>query len=156
MQIVLGKAFHEATSNMNIDETKMVANYNGFEIGIEKRMFMGDVIRDIVISGSGTYKVESSSDNVGCMVKLKNSLLSLEKKREILQLKIKECEDNIESARIDYEKPFAKEQELLEKVERQRELQVLLSVEDDKCLEEDNKLSESTENMSKKVKSRSI
>lgn len=146
-----GKAFHEVTANMNIDETKMVATYNGFEIGMTKRMLLGDAIREIVIAGAGIYKVESSSDNVGCMVKLKNLLLSLEKKREVLQLKIKECEDNIESARIDYEKPFAKEQELNEKLKRQIELQLLLSTDNEKDLGENV---ESKDAVTKNVKTR--
>jgi len=90
-----------------------------------------------VLRGKTEYKAELSSSPLGNMVKLENLLNGFAEIEELLQIKLEEFKRNKEQAKADYEKPFAHEQELKEKLKRQYELNTLLDLENGRVIDAD-------------------
>lgn len=123
-----GEAFFEACANLMLDETRMVGFYDGFEIGMHKAQILGDYEKEIVLKGERTYCTSISSDAVGCMVKLKNIVKSFEKRKAELEQKIALLNSNLAQAKADFNKTFPEEEALMEYMARQKELDMLLTV----------------------------
>lgn len=124
-----GTVILEAVSRCKNGETSHLGEFKGFELLVEKN-FIG--VNYLVLRGKTDYKTELSTSPVGNMVKLENLLGGMSENLDFLTEKIRQYERDLEQSRLDYEKPFAQEAELTEKIARLNELNVQLDLENGK------------------------
>ena len=124
-----GTMMLEAISKCKTGDTCTIGAFKGFELLVEKN-FMG--ANYLVLRGKTDYKAELSTSPVGNMVKLENLFNALQENEEFLLKKIEDYKNDLETSRKEYEKPFAYEEELKEKVARQYELNAQLDLENGK------------------------
>lgn len=124
----------EAVSKCKAGETTSLGSFHGFELLVEKN-FMG--VNNLALRGKTEYKVELSSSPVGNMVKLENCFNGLHENEEFLLKKIEQYQNDLEASKTEYEKPFAYEEELKEKLARQCELNAQLDLENEKAVDAD-------------------
>ncbi|HKM34816.1 MAG TPA: helicase-related protein, partial [Lachnospiraceae bacterium] len=124
-----GTMILEAISKCKTGETTAIGSFHGFDLLTEKN-FMGT--NYLVLRGKTEYKVELSTSPVGNMVKLENAFNGIYENEEFLLKKIDQYQHDLESSKLEYEKPFAYEQELKEKLARQFELNAQLDLENAK------------------------
>ena len=124
-----GTVMLEAVSRCKNGETSHLGEFKGFELLVEKN-FIG--VNYLVLRGKTDYKTELSTSPVGNMVKLENLLGGMSENLDFLTEKIRQYERDLEQSRLDYEKPFAQEAELTEKIARLNELNVQLNLENGK------------------------
>lgn len=74
--------------------------------------------------------------NIGNITRMDNALSTLEERIEKLKSKIRETEQNIESARKSWEEPFVHEESLKEKMKRQVEINMELDLTNKEKMEE--------------------
>jgi predicted RNase H-like nuclease (RuvC/YqgF family) len=86
----------------------------------------------MVLRGKTEYKAELSTSPVGSMIKLENLFNGLHENVEFLEKKIEQYHHDLDSSKEEYEKPFAYEKELQEKLARQFELNAQLDLENAK------------------------
>ena len=129
-----GTMILEAISKCKTGETTAIGCFHGFELLTEKN-FMGT--NYLVLRGKTEYKVELSTSPVGNMVKLENAFNGIYENEEFLLKKIDQYQHDLESSKLEYEKPFAYEQELKEKLARQFELNSQLDLENAKVEDAD-------------------
>lgn len=129
-----GTMLLEAVSKCKTGEITAIGSFHGFEVLVEKN-FMG--VNNLVLRGKTEYKVELSSSPVGNMVKLENCFNSLHENEEFLLKKIEQYQNDLEASKSEYEKPFAYEDELKEKLARQCELNAQLDLENEKSVDAD-------------------
>ena len=139
-----GTMMLEAISKCKAGDTCTIGAFKGFELLVEKN-FMG--ANYLVLRGKTDYKAELSTSPVGNMVKLENLFDALQENEEFLPKKIEDYKNDLEASRNEYEKPFAYEEELQEKVARQYELNTQLDLENGKV--EDMDLGGMDENIEK-------
>ncbi|MFR1223495.1 helicase-related protein [Eubacterium sp.] len=121
-----GTAMLEMLSKCKSGETYGLGSFRGFELFIEKN-YMG--INYMILRGKTEYKAEMSTSPVGNMIKLDNLFNSLSENEEFLNKKIEQYKRDLESSKEEYEKPFAYEKELKDKLNRQSELNAMLDLE---------------------------
>lgn len=129
-----GTKLLETISKCKTGETTSVGQFHGFELLVEKN-FLG--INYLLLRGKTEYKVELSTSPVGNMVKLENSFAGIHENEDFLLKKIEQYENDMEASKIEYEKPFAYEEELQEKLARQCELNAQLDLENAKSVDAD-------------------
>lgn len=104
-----------------------IGNFKGFDISLNRDNFSDNLL----IHGKLTYKIELSDSPIGNMVKIENILNNFDKFRLESERDLEHCNRDLASAKIEIDKPFAYESELKSKLQRQSELNSLLSI--DKC-----------------------
>ena len=104
-----------------------------------KTYLLGEASKHLVVEGNGTYRVDDSSDSGGCMIRIKNLVERLDQKAEELFVKKEEVLANLKNSCIEFEKEFYREDELNEKMKRQKELEYLLSDDQEKEERENKK-----------------
>ena len=103
------------------------ASFAGFTIGVSKRLVFDDVDATITISGNGKYTINGSIDgDIGNIIRIQNGLKKLDDELDSCRNRLQEVEAAIESTRIEFEKPFSKEEELSRLLVRKAELDELL------------------------------
>lgn len=122
-----GEILAGLASGLNIDEKRVVGAFYGFRVSVEKRYFLGNVQVYLQISANGTYEAEMSNDSVGNMVRLENLINSLDRKKEEIEKRLSEIQENLKNSRIEVDREFSRENELQTKIKRQTELNMLLS-----------------------------
>ena len=121
-----GTAMLKMLSRCKSGDTYGLGSFRGFELLIEKN-YMG--VNYMILRGKTEYKVEMSTSPVGNMIKLDNLFNSLNENEEFLIKKIEQYKRDLESSKAEYEKPFAYEKELKDKLKRQAELNAMLDLE---------------------------
>ena len=121
-----GTTMLEAISKCKNGETTHLGEFKGFELLVEKN-FIG--VNYMVLRGKTDHKAELSTSPVGNMVKLENLLGGMAEELDFLTKKIEQYERDLEQSKLEYEKPFAQEAELSEKIARLNELNVQLDLE---------------------------
>ena len=129
-----GAVMLEAVSKCKTGETTALGSFHGFDLLVEKN-FMGT--NYLILRGRTEYKVELSTSPVGNMVKLENCFNGIHENEEYLLKKIEQYENDLVASKEEYEKPFAHEEELKEKLSRQFELNALLDLENEKVADAD-------------------
>ena len=129
-----GTKLLETVSKCKTGETTLVGHFHGFELLAEKN-FLG--INYLILRGKTEYKVELSTSPVGNMVKLENSFAGIHENEDFLLKKIEQYENDMDASKAEYEKPFAYEEELQEKLARQCELNAQLDLENAKSVDAD-------------------
>ena len=121
-----GTVMLETVSKCNKGETTHIGEFKGFELLVEKN-HIG--VHYLVLRGRTDYKVDLSSSPVGNMVKLENLLGGISQNKVVLEERIAQYQRDMEQSKLEYEKPFAQEQELNEKIDRLNALNVELDLE---------------------------
>ena len=80
------------------------------------------------LCGQAKYKVELGSDPLGNLTRIENELAKLPVRLEAAQIKLAETIEQLETAKVEVQKPFTFEEELKEKSERLNALNIELNL----------------------------
>jgi len=132
-----GKYFQEMFKQIGLTSytatSEAIAEYAGFKIGISKSLLpnSNNIIYKIIITGNRKYEILASKDSdVGNIIRIQNCIKKFEEQLIELKLRLQEVVEAITSTKEEYEKPFTKELELTILLERQKELNELLTESD--------------------------
>lgn len=120
-----GAALLSARNKCGFNHAQKIGKYKGFEVLAERNVIGYDYL---VLRGRTDYKVDMSLSEVGNIVKLENRFNGIQDLIPDLEKKLEGYRMNMEQAKAEFEKPFAHEKELKEKLKRQSEINALLNV----------------------------
>ena len=84
----------------------------------------------LTLKGKLSHKVELGADALGNLQRISNALEAMPGKKEDLVQKLANVEQQLETAKAEVQKPFPKEAELQEKMERLAQLNALLNMDE--------------------------
>ena len=122
----LGKSHGSEMKTVNVSAT--VGEYAGFKMSISFEPFSHKFIMNL--KGQLTHTLEIGSDPLGNLVRINNALESMPKQLAEARIKLENVEHQLETAKIEVNKPFAQEAELAEKLERLSALNALLNMDE--------------------------
>ena len=105
-----------------------VGEYHGFTLSVSYNMFSNAF--ELTIKGKCSYKLEIGKDPVGNMQRIHNTLSSIDRKLTESEQKLETVQQQLATAQEEVKKPFPKEAELNEKIERLSELNALLNMDE--------------------------
>ena len=105
-----------------------VGEYHGFTLSASYNMFSNAF--ELTVKGKCSYKLEIGKDPVGNMQRIHNTLSSIDRKLTESEQKLETVQQQLATAQEEVKKPFPKEAELNEKMERLSELNVLLNMDE--------------------------
>ena len=103
-----------------------VGEYHGFTLSASYNMFSNAF--ELTVKGKCSYKLEIGKDPVGNMQRIHNTLFSIDRKLTESEQKLETVQQQLAIAQEEVKKPFPKEAELNEKMERLSELNALLNM----------------------------
>lgn len=146
-----GLVIIEACKDINkVKSGESIGKYAGFSISIKSDIFSNKFL--VVLKNQATYITELGNDTLGNITRINNILERIPEKLEESEAKLKNIYKQLESAKVEVQKPFLQEQELSEKQSRLAELNNILNMEekDIKEMEEkndDNSIIKKAENL---------
>ena len=105
-----------------------VGQYHGFTLSASYNMFSNAF--ELTVKGKCSYKLEIGKDPVGNMQRIHNTLFSIDRKLTESEQKLETVQQQLATAQEEVKKPFPKEAELNEKMERLSELNALLNMDE--------------------------
>ena len=105
-----------------------VGEYHGFTLSASYNMFSNAF--ELTVKGKCSYKLEIGKDPVGNMQRIHNTLSSIDRKLTESEQKLETVQQQLATAQEEVKKPFPKEAELNEKMERLFELNALLNMDE--------------------------
>ena len=105
-----------------------VGEYHGFALSASYNMFSNAF--ELTIKGKCSYKLEIGKDPIGNMQRIHNTLFSIDRKLTESKQKLETVQQQLATAQEEVKKPFPKEAELNEKMERLSELNALLNMDE--------------------------
>ena len=105
-----------------------IGEFQGFKMKVSFDSFFSKFT--INLKGSLSHEVEIGADPLGNLQRLSNALESMTGKMVEVEQKLANVEHQLETAKMEVTKPFDKEQELSEKLERLSELNALLNMDE--------------------------
>lgn len=105
-----------------------VGEYHGFTLSASYNMFSNAF--ELTVKGKCSYKLEIGKDPVGNMQRIHNTLSSIDRKLTESVQKLETVQQQLATAQEEVKKPFPKEAELNEKMERLSELNALLNMDE--------------------------
>ena len=105
-----------------------VGEYHGFTLSASYNMFSNAF--ELTIKGKCSYKLEIGKDPVGNMQRIHNTLSSIDRKLTESEQKLETVQQQLATVQEEVKKPFPKEAELNEKMERLSELNALLNMDE--------------------------
>ena len=105
-----------------------VGEYHGFTLSASYNMFSNAF--ELTVKGKCSYKLEIGKDPVGNMQRIHNTLSSIDRKLTENEQKLETVQQQLATAQEEVKKPFPKETELNEKMERLSELNALLNMDE--------------------------
>lgn len=105
-----------------------VGEYHGFTLSASYNMFSNAF--ELTVKGKCSYKLEIGKDPVGNMQRIHNTLSSIDRKLTESEQKLETVQQQFATAQEEVKKPFPKETELNEKMERLSELNALLNMDE--------------------------
>ena len=105
-----------------------VGEYHGFTLSASYNMFSNAF--ELTVKGKCSYKLEIGKDPVGNMQRIHNTLSSIDRKLTESVQKLETVQQQLVTAQEEVKKPFPKEAELNEKMERLSELNALLNMDE--------------------------
>ena len=105
-----------------------VGEYHGFTLSASYNMFSNAF--ELTVKGKCSYKLEIGKDPVGNMQRIHNTLSSIDRKLTESEQKLETIQQQLATAQEEVKKPFPKEAELNEKIERLSELNALLNMDE--------------------------
>ena len=107
-------------------ESVHVGSFRGFDVEISLSEF-GKY--SLTLKGTAEHHVELGSDALGNVLRIENTLTSLDKKLDTNRSRLVDLEQQVKNAQTELEKPFPQEAELAEKSARLIELNAELDME---------------------------
>ncbi len=105
-----------------------IGEYHGFTLSASYNMFSNAF--ELTVKGKCSYKLEIGKDPVGNMQRIHNTLSSIDRKLTESEQKLETVQQQLATAQEEVKKPFPKEAELNEKIERLSELNALLNMDE--------------------------
>ncbi|MCM1295927.1 MAG: DEAD/DEAH box helicase family protein [Muribaculaceae bacterium] len=121
-----GKAIIAACQKMNSPEPVPLGKYRGFEL--ELQFNTTERYYEVVAKGKSRHTVALGDDAGGNITRIDNLLERFEVYLEDNRRELEEVEHQFETAKVEVEKPFSREEELKEKTIRLDELNILLNL----------------------------
>ena len=100
---------------------------------------------ELRIKRKGSYRINIGKDPLGNIQRISNVLEGIEKQLDSLKQQLETVQQQFEAVQVEVEKPFAKENELAEKLERLAELNALLDIDNGNASENPDIVEESQE-----------
>ena len=146
-----GIALLEQCKNIRQSNTAIpVGEFYGFSVNLAWDSF--SMKHSAILKGALSHVVELGTDAVGNIQRISNALENMAERKKEVEQNLSNIEHQLATAQIEVTKPFPRETELKEKLERLHELNALLNLEEKGnqpvILEEEEK--ESTEELSKR------
>ena len=111
-----------------INNTAEIGEYMGFKMQATFDAFNNRYV--LSLRGAMAHDMEVGTDASGNITRINNLLDAMETRAEEARMKLSNVEHQLESAKAEVNKPFEKEQELAEKMERLSELNALLNMDE--------------------------
>ena len=105
-----------------------IGEFGGFPMSVTFDSFWNKFI--LTLKGKLSHKVELGADALGNLQRISNALEAMPGKKEDLVQKLANVEQQLETAKAEVQKPFPKEAELQEKMERLAQLNALLNMDE--------------------------
>ena len=105
-----------------------IGEYRGFKMEVSFDAFFSKFA--ITLKGQLSHKVEIGADALGNIQRLNNALEAMSPKMEEAEQQLANVQKQLETAKEEVKKPFEKEAELKEKLERLSELNALLNMDE--------------------------
>ena len=122
-----GKAILTACSSLKSKDSIAIGKYRGFAISLSYDNFSGEY--RITLKANLSHSTALGTDVFGNIIRIDNLIESLEQKLEATKAALAETQIQLQNAKAEMSKPFAKEDELAEKTRRLKELNILLNLE---------------------------
>ena len=127
-KVEAGKAIIEACKQMTTPDPISIGLYRGFQMELSFETYSKEY--RITLKNILSHMISLSSDIHGNITRLDNVLEGFEPKLQICEEQLSNTLTQIETAKIEMEKPFSKEQELQDKTTRLAELTVQLKLDE--------------------------
>lgn len=123
-----GKAILEACKTKMNPDLEEIGEYRGFKLelgfnSLEKQFTM-------TMKNKYSYSIFLGSDIYGNITRINNALDGIKDKIPDQKLRLEDIEKQLETAKIEVQKPFPKELELKEKMKKLEELNILLKIDE--------------------------
>lgn len=123
-----GKAILEACKTKTNPDLEEIGEYRGFKLelgfnSLEKQFTM-------TMKNKYSYSIFLGSDIYGNITRINNALNGIKDKIPDQKLRLEDIEKQLETAKIEVQKPFPKELELKEKMKKLEELNILLKIDE--------------------------
>lgn len=123
-----GKAILETCKTKTNPDLEEIGEYRGFKLelgfnSLEKQFTM-------TMKNKYSYSIFLGSDIYGNITRINNALDGIKDKIPDQKLRLEDIEKQLETAKIEVQKPFPKELELKEKMKKLEELNILLKIDE--------------------------
>ena len=124
-----GVALISAASGLrSVKSAGQIGEYYGFALSSEYN-FLSNTYT-MTIKGKCSYKIEFGKDTLGNIQRIHNALSAIEKKLADTEQNLETVQQQLKTAQEEVQKPFPKEAELGEKMERLAELNAMLNMDE--------------------------
>ena len=124
-----GVALLSAASGLkSVKSAGQIGEYHGFALSSEYN-FLSNTYT-MTIKGKCSYKIEFGKDTLGNIQRIHNALFAIEKKLADTEQNLETVQQQLKTAQEEVQKPFPKEAELSEKMERLAELNAMLNMDE--------------------------
>jgi N12 class adenine-specific DNA methylase/predicted RNA methylase/uncharacterized membrane-anchored protein YhcB (DUF1043 family) len=124
-----GVALISAASGLkSVKSAGQIGEYHGFALSSEYN-FLSNTYT-MTLKGKCSYKIEFGKDTLGNIQRIHNALSAIEKKLADIEQNLETVQQQLKTAQEEVQKPFPKEAELSEKMERLAELNAMLNMDE--------------------------
>ena len=124
-----GVALISAASGLkSVKSAGQIGEYHGFALSSEYN-FLSNTYT-MTIKGKCSYKIEFGKDTLGNIQRIHNALSAIGKKLADTEQNLETVQQQLKTAQEEVQKPFSKEAELSEKMERLAELNAMLNMDE--------------------------
>ena len=124
-----GTAILEVCKDVKSSNDRLhIGNFCGFKMSVAFDLFNNKYV--LGLKDKLSHNIELGIDVLGNITRMVNALENMPKQLEELEQKLINVENQLESAKAEVNKPFEKEHELAEKLERLSELNALLNMDE--------------------------
>lgn len=120
-----GKAILESCKQMNSSDPIKIGKYRGFDM--ELQLNLTTHFYEVLLKSATTQKVSLGDDPNGNITRIDNAIGRIPDHIENAKAELKNIQTQYETAQIEVQKPFAREEELKAKTKRQIEVEKLIS-----------------------------
>ena len=117
-----------ASSLRSVKSAGQIGEYHGFALSSEHN-FLSNTYT-MMIKGKCSYKIEFGKDTLGNIQRIHNALSAIGKKLADTEQNLETVQQQLKTAQEEVQKPFPKEAELSEKMERLAELNAMLNMDE--------------------------
>ncbi len=103
-----------------------IGQYKGFKLKLKYSVFGGEF--SLAITGNYSYEIELKGNVIGNLIRIENSLETMEQKLKHCQNQLVQFNQDFETAKKEYDKPWRFEDEYKTKLSRQAELNIELDL----------------------------